>query len=283
MDSCNALPGENRGSTRLGRSIGRRRLRPDGALRRVRLRWGACRRGLRGSGVSRTGSGGAGAGAAALRAGERAAAAGADRLRHWSFWPGRRRFRGESIEIGRHVEIGDVPGDFRIGGRLVRENFRSEQNQQNHHKVKRNRGESRDRVPGRRALLDRLGHQIDFAGGEDVRIEDVRQILNGDDLLRLDLGRVRILGHGHARIQDRQRHIVGRLADRIERRIRHVARDDDGVAKHFQLEIGRNRGVGIEFKLRQVRRHKRARIQVGTQSARRRVRGRHNRPGIFRN
>jgi flagellar P-ring protein precursor FlgI len=37
---------------------------------------------------------------------------------------------------------------------------------------------------------------------------------------------------------------------------------DDGVAKHFQLEIRRNRGVRIELELGQVRRHERARVEV---------------------
>ena len=145
---------------------------------------------------------------------------------------------------------------------MVRKNFRREQDQQNHHKVKRNRSEPRHGVPGLGAVHGRPGHQIDFAGGEDIGIEDVGQILNGNDLLRFEFGRVRILGHGHARIQDRQRHIVGRFADRIERGVGHVARNDDGVAKHLQLEIRRNRGVRIELKLRQVRWHERARVEV---------------------
>ena len=145
---------------------------------------------------------------------------------------------------------------------MVRENFRREQDQQDHHKVKRNRSESRHGVPGLRAVHGRLGHQVDFAGGENVGIEHVGQILNGHDLFRHNLGRVGILRHGDARIENGQWNVVGSFADRIQRSVRHVARNHDGVAKHFQLEVRRNRGVRIELELRQVPRHERTRIQV---------------------
>ena len=110
--------------------------------------------------------------------------------------------------------------------------------------------------------LDWLGHEIDFAGGEDIGIENIGQILNGDKRFRLEFGYVRVLRHGHTRIEDRQRHIAGHPAHRIERGVRHVARNDDGSAEDFQLEIRRNRRVWIELELRQVRWHKRARIEA---------------------
>ena len=50
--------------------------------------------------------------------------------------------------------------------------------------------------------------------------------------------------------------------DRIEGRIGHITRNDDCVAKDFQLEVGGNGGMRIELELRQVQGHQRARIKV---------------------
>ncbi len=128
---------------------------------------------------------------------------------------------------------------------MVRKNFWREQDEQNDYKVKCNRSESGHGVPGFRAIRRRLGHQIDLAGGEHIGVDYVGQILDGHNFSRLEFGRMRVFRHGDARIENGQRNVVGCLARRIERSVRHVARNDNSVAKHFQLKIRGDRGVRV--------------------------------------
>ncbi len=106
--------------------------------------------------------------------------------------------------------------------------------------MKRYGGETRDGVPCRCLRLDRLGHEIDFAGCEDVRIDHAGQILDGNRVLGLKLARMRVFGNCDPRIEDAERDVIGRLAYRVQGSVGHVARDDCARAQHAQRNVGGN-------------------------------------------
>jgi hypothetical protein len=118
-----------------------------------------------------------------------------------------------------------------------RNNFWPEHNENDHRQVKRNGRDPRDGVPCRRPFLDGLGHQIDFAGCEDVWIDNAGQILDGDELSWLDLARVCVFRDCHTRIQNAQRDVVGHFADPIERSVGHIARHDSAQAQHTKRNM----------------------------------------------
>ena len=148
-------------------------------------------------------------------------------------------------------------------------------NEDNEQRVRGDGAGARDPVPIPLGSLDRLDHQVHVAGGQDVGLETLGELIEGHAALAVKFDHRQRRGHGDALVHHRERRVGWMHARGIERSGGHVARNYLAGGQHVERHVRRNRGARVEDEMRQVRSDDRAIVKQRGQPARRRV-------GIFR-